>query len=196
MQPHEVVSQRCRPPPPGAAGPRSGIGSLGQVAERIDRIAVQAHLEVQVRARAEAGAADVADRLALGDLLVTARRRCGTGGRTGSPGRCGGRSSRGCRSRTSSRTRRPCRSRPRGSGCRRDADVDARMQGAPAHAERARDRPRQRPREAAARRRLRRRAARRDAPACVEPARSFAASWASPTRAPSTPGSRPRPACA
>src|SRR4051812_14192626 len=39
-----------------------------EVAERIDRGAVDAHLEVEVRAEAVPGAADVADYLPLGDL--------------------------------------------------------------------------------------------------------------------------------
>src|SRR4026207_145789 len=46
--------------------PRSGTRLRLQVAERVDRRAVDPHFEVEVRPEAVAGAADVADRLAPG----------------------------------------------------------------------------------------------------------------------------------
>ena len=55
---------------------------LAEVAQRILRHAVDAHLEVQVRAGRMAGRADVADHLALRDGARRYLRRCPTGGRT------------------------------------------------------------------------------------------------------------------
>ncbi len=63
-----------------------------EVAERIDRHAVDAHLEVQVRPEAVAGAADVADDLALRDRGAVRDGDTTTGVRTRSRGRCRGRS--------------------------------------------------------------------------------------------------------
>ena len=60
-------------PHTGQIGGRSS-SALRQVAERVDRRAVHAHLEVQVRTGAEAGAAGVADHVALRDVLVAAHR--------------------------------------------------------------------------------------------------------------------------
>src|SRR5205807_4228919 len=48
-----------------------------QVPERIDRLAADTHLEVQVRPGREAGRADVADHLALCDLLPDRDRDLG-----------------------------------------------------------------------------------------------------------------------
>ncbi len=89
---------------------------LAEIAERVDRRAVHAHLEVHVRAGAEPGAAGVRDRRALVDLLAARDRDARVVAVRASRSRRRGRSSRGSRSRTSSRTRRPCRRRRRGSG--------------------------------------------------------------------------------
>src|SRR5436309_7225570 len=48
-------------------------GSASEVAQRVHDRAVDAHLEVQVRAEAETGAAGQADDLALADVLADAR---------------------------------------------------------------------------------------------------------------------------
>jgi hypothetical protein len=47
---------------------------LWEVAERVDWGAVDAYFEVEVRAGAEAGAADIADHLSLDDVLITRDR--------------------------------------------------------------------------------------------------------------------------
>src|SRR6187401_3590628 len=52
--------------------PRSGTRLRLQVAERVDRRAVDPHFEVEVRPEAVAGAGGVTDRLALGDDLAHA----------------------------------------------------------------------------------------------------------------------------
>ena len=98
-------SRRCERPSetssPDAASPSVSL----EVAERVDGVAVDAHLEVEVRPEAVAGAADVADHLALAHLLAAARRRSSSGGRRRSRGCRRGRSRRGCRSPLPSRSR-------------------------------------------------------------------------------------------
>src|SRR5262249_7191764 len=48
-----------------------------QVAERVDRLAVETDLEMEVRTEAVAGAADVADHLALRDVCAAPDREAG-----------------------------------------------------------------------------------------------------------------------
>src|SRR5207248_5776278 len=109
---------------------------LTEITERIHGRAVEAHLEVDVRACAEAGAAAVADHLALGDLLAAGGRdprlmavqrgdpaavvdhhEVAVAGHPAAPEDLAGR-----------------RGVDRGAG--RDADVDTGMERPPAHAER------------------------------------------------------------
>ena len=82
----------------GAPAPHCTRGAL-EVAHRVDGRAVDARLEVHVRAEAVAGAARVADDLALRDALADARRRCSSGGRNTSRARRRGRCRCSCRSR-------------------------------------------------------------------------------------------------
>src|SRR5439155_4662751 len=58
-----------------ASGPESSFGS--EVSQRIHGGSVDAHLEVEVRAEAMAGAADVADHLALRHMRAAADREAG-----------------------------------------------------------------------------------------------------------------------
>src|SRR3954469_4690129 len=65
-----MLSARSSPDDAGRLPPGRPVAL--EVPQRIDRVAVDSHLEVEVRPGGVAGGADVADYLALGDLLAAA----------------------------------------------------------------------------------------------------------------------------
>ena len=102
-----------RPEPMPQPGPgrcrRCEPGRSGQVGQRVDRHAVEADLEVQVRPGGVAGAADQPDLLALLRRPDRPRPGSSTGGRSRWRSRRRGRCRCSCRSRSPSRRRRRCR---------------------------------------------------------------------------------------
>ena len=101
-----------------------------EVAQRVDDDPADDRLEVDVRARADAGAADAGDPLAGGDGRARRRPRASRGGCRRSASRCRGRWRSQCRRRCcASRPRSRCRHRRRPPSSRRGGDVEREVAG-------------------------------------------------------------------